>query len=192
MTEKPIIFSGPMVRAILDGGKTQTRRVIKPQPPAGQYVAGCSWNKSKFAFWKGSPGKSCGCTCRPVHMAPGYRGERLWVREAFTLIDDMHGDNTVYYMADSDELGPWKSPIHMPRKYCRLFLDVKAVRVERLQDISEADAKAEGCNGFDEDGIKFNAQTGFRALWNTINDKRGYGWSVNPWVWVVEFEKVAA
>ena len=191
MTEKPIIFSGPMVRAILDGGKTQTRRVIKPQPPAGQYVAGCSWNKSKFAFWKGSPGKSCGCTCRPVHMAPAYRGDRLWVREIWFSPPKPH--NGLWgWQADGEH--PHcrdyrvRPSIHMPRKYCRLFLDVKAVRVERLLNITCGDLRAEGMNNkYIHDNL-----TDYRKLWDSLNKKRGFGWKENPWVWVVEFEKVAA
>lgn len=145
MTDRPIIFSGPMVRALLEGRKTQTRRVLRPQPPEGlmpecMAVAG---------------------EAQPI--GAGYaRGDRLWVREAWCVDDDNHH----HYKASSyvpprvgamatsrgesgQSLARWRSPIHMPRWASRLTLVVTDVRVQRLQEISEADALAEGIERVD-------------------------------------------
>ena len=195
MTEKPIIFSGPMVRSILDGGKTQTRRVINLKIGGGKLSAkaiGFTQSDQMPLCWYGhiaGGGPTDGFI--DEFLCPyGQPGDRLWVREAFCR--DL--DRTLCYRADEvpyhAELTRWKSPRYMPRKFCRLFLDVKAVRVERLQDISEADAKAEGV--IPDEWPRRHWSDYFVPAWESLNEKRGYGWSVNPWVWVVEFEKVAA
>ena len=196
MKERPILFSGPNVRAILGDHKTQTRRVINPQPFAVK--GGSAWREDLHRI-----------TCRY-----GQSGDRLWVRETF-VVDYEIGEGTrgevppaVFYRATDDGktnftpgMEMWKPSIHMPRNFCRLVLDVKAVRVERLQDISEEDARAEGnpmnCKGEiyespspEQDSRQGYGRYSFALTWESLNKKRGYGWSVNPWVWVIKFERV--
>lgn len=186
MKERPILFSGEMVRAILEGRKTMTRRVIKPQP-AGEWAA---------------PGK----TACPY----GQPGDRLWVRETWRKTnwtdEPNRGEWRVFWRAtekeDSRNNGLWRPSIHMPRWASRILLEVVSVRVERVQDISEEDARAEGVewqnerpcwvNYLDREDWSPTARDSFRTLWDSINAKRGYGWDANPWVWVVEFKKIEA
>lgn len=204
MKERPILFSGPMVRAILEGRKTQTRRVVKPQPSDPNWVMlrGSSIDKSDETFFS--------CPYGPV-------GTKLWVRESFRL-SDTYRDCACYepcsckngvpiYAADfsnDPEMGPFKPSIHMPRWASRITLEVTGVRVEGLQDISEEDAKAEGMfERKSEDGMsgfgghdgpnipaEYTFRFAFKDLWNRINDERGFGWDFNPWVWVVEFKRI--
>lgn len=182
---KPIIFSTPMVQAILDGRKTQTRRVIKPQPNSKAEYKGTEIGKHVFEtdidMW---------------HIKSPYQpGQVLWVRETWSMIDDMPYDNYVYrtdYGTTEDDSFPpsmfkWKPSIHMPREAARIFLRVKNVRVERLQDITAHDAIREGM----ESEIPFDTVDEFKELWNNLNAKRGYGWDTNPWVWVVKFERIS-
>jgi hypothetical protein len=164
MTERPILFSAPMVRALLDGTKTQTRRPCKPANEHGlSYVVGpfeerADLGAGRFGDEEGDLTFSC---------AYGQPGDRLWVRETFALsVVDPDGGSPqdepenwdIIYRADPDQPGggwtdgdgnaiaaPWKSSIHMPRWASRILLEIVSVRVERLQDISEADADAEGC-----------------------------------------------
>ena len=200
MKERPILFSGPMVRAILDGSKTQTRRVCKVQPKGSNYLREavddeCYPDKGKqfvhSTYYSNMLAR--------VYCPYGESGDRLWVRETFCVVDDpAEREPVVDYRADGierimDKLPAghkktrrWKPSIHMPRKFCRLLLDVKAVRVERLNAITCGDVRAEGF----PNGIQQNLRE-FKGLWDSFNEKRGYGWSVKPWVWVVEFEKVA-
>jgi hypothetical protein len=197
--ERPILFSGEMVRAILDGRKTQTRRVVLPQPiknPGGKYepsdpVEGMD---GKWHFMSGVVSYAH----NDVRCPFGQPGDRLWVRETFWTDDHAPFAPAVYH-ADSD-WNPgwerrWRSPIHMPRCLSRITLEVTGVRVERVQEISEDDAKAEGVlecarrvAGFDT-GCASHV-CGFRQLWSSLNEKRGYGWDVRPWVWVIEFKRV--
>lgn len=175
MRERPIIFSGESVRAILDGRKVQTRRVIKPVQPRddGRWPAGRD----------------------PVPDCPfGRVGDRLWVRE--TWADHPDGDGPIYRATDptwDDEPGSirWRPPIHMPRWASRLTLEVAGVRVERLQAIDKAGARAEGCHGIDGDGHRGYVPPldQFEAAWDALNGKRA-PWSSNPWVWVVTFRCV--
>ncbi len=167
-----------MVRAILAGQKTQTRRVIKTNASGRAQFKGRNWHL-------GDPNAVLACPF-------GQPGDRLWVRETFKELRaefggiDGHVVNYRAQYADKTEAwrnGPWKPSIHMPRWACRLLLDVKAVRVERLQDISRADAIAEGTVD-----IKTPCMD-FALLWDSLNAKRGYGWDTNPWVWVIEFER---
>lgn len=183
MKERAIIFSGDMVRAILDGEKAQTRRIVKPQPvqynrpdwPVTHgwrevpHVGGweVSWNQNRMTATE-AIGEFC-----PY----GVPGDRLWVREAFFV----SSVGRIIYAADRELLRP-KSPIHMPRWASRITLEVTGVRVQRLQDITEDDARAEG----------FDSLDGFALLWDRINEKCGYGWQDNPWVWAVEFRAVTA
>ena len=189
MKTRPILFSAPMVRAILSGTKTQTRRAVKDRhidaaPPACFF----QWLRERCTY--------------------GKPGDRLWVRETWQAFfdDEVPADRPrgprhtmgiparpdrksfVFYRADGP--GPvhrdgyaanWLPSIHMPRKYSRITLEVTGVRVERLQDISHADAMAEGM-ALDD------AIYDYSRLWEQIN---GTGsWDANPWVWVIEFQRV--
>lgn len=199
--ERPILFSAPMVRAILAGHKTQTRRVVKlPRwfvPPATLGMV---------------PGAILHETVCPY----GQPGDRLWVRETWgqvswtTIIGRPKPPRveTVYragpHSFDRDVPhgwtagNRWRSPIHMPRWASRITLEVTGVRVERVAEITEADAQAEGvAHGnvagldVDIDGDVWNGayRRAFRRLWDSLNTKRGYGWGTNPWVWVMEFRR---
>ena len=198
MKERPILFSGPMVRAILEGRKTQTRRVVKPQPPTafvtvrvedGTQASWCLRNQSAFDLPESA------ADWLTLRCPYGVPGDRLWVRETWGSCTT-NGTVCSGYRADvalrpEIEAGVdrWRPSIHMPRWASRLLLEVKAVRVERLQEISEDDAFAEGISGGDWLG---NPVGTYRELWDSINAKRGHSWESNPWVWVVEFERVAA
>lgn len=214
MKERPILFSTPNVEAILDGEKTQTRRVIKPQPqpnggkglhPIEPYACPDGrWN------WVLS---GTGMGGNPFSCLYGKPGDHLWVREKFqanrpftgNIDHDFTATDFMYYAGDNPryrDKDKWKPSIHMPRVASRITLEITNVRVERLQKISEMDAFAEG---IDTEGDDYNraehAQLGgvsvdggspavfaYKGLWEKIN---GAGsWNVNPWVWVIEFKRV--
>lgn len=178
MKERPILFSGPMVRAILDGQKTQTRRVIKPQPNG---------------LWA-APGKT---TC-PF----GQPGDRLWVRETHYVCSN----NETIYRVDNPPVPidiKWKPSTHMPRRTSRINLEITGIRVEKLQDITEENAIAEGLekaytgwrdyrSGWVKQHHLSDPVDSFRTLWDSINGRRGYGWGVNPFVWVIKFRMIKA
>jgi hypothetical protein len=203
--EHPILFSAPMVRAILEGRKTQTRRVVKPQPPL--HFRHCWYDAPKYGFAL-KDAMLCDSWFK-VKCPYGYRNHKLWVRETFSLAQVVTplGANANYiaYRAtyndtDAPMLGVWKPSIFMPRWVSRITLEVTNIRVERLQDISEEDAMAEGLtwwiaqNGkvhygeFIADVWETKAARAYARLWDTINAKRGYSWESNPFVWVVEFK----
>lgn len=191
MREKPILFSGEMVRAILDGRKTQTRRVVKGNPNHLHF----SPFACKADDYHDEHGNQYSCPY-------GARGTRLWVRETFALGPGYNGEppgsapdwSCVWYRADGKQrhkrrnpgarAGKWRPSIHMPRWASRITLEVKDVRVERVQDISYDYAVSEGVR---YDTTPLDA---FIWLWDSINAKRGHGWDTNPWVWVVEFKRV--
>lgn len=208
MNEKPILFSAAMVLAILEGRKTQTRRVVNPQP-----MEDFSWARrgAKYpsTFYKNLDVMQ---TWMRKDCPYGQPGDRLWVKETFKCEELEHyGEDGVRFRADgvfrgiensreaSDkwadayrEGGKWRPSIFMPRWASRIILEVVNVRVERVQEIREADAKAEGAtldNSGRLEGIG-NFVDGFAIIWDKINKKRGFGWDVNPWVWVVEFKVV--
>lgn len=227
MADHPIIFSGPMVRAILEGRKTQTRRVLKPQPFSGGYidrevdcttVHGRSFGETP-CFRFGAMAVGGGAFRTEVHEVPYGQGDRLWVRETWqseASYDDLSpasfgGEEPLRYAADGShqtwgypaisKIGRLRSPLHMPRWASRLTLIVEDVRVQRLQEISETDAKAEGVThqkggrylcGFDDEGeiTCRNPVTAFGWLWNSINAKRGYDWVRNPWVVAITFSPI--
>jgi len=190
MMERPILFSAPMVRALLDGTKTQTRRLVKPQP---RRVDGGVPFGDAPAWAHAEPGSA-------VMRCPyGKRGERLWVRETWARDDE---DGALMYRADLGrdmnadawEQGRlegvpryrWKPSIHMPRTASRMTLEVTGVRVERLHQISRGDAMAEGCPFANmQDGE--SPVRWYEYLWRAINGPDS--WDANPWVWVVEFRK---
>ncbi|WP_313217471.1 hypothetical protein [Stenotrophomonas sp.] len=214
--ERPILFNGAMVRAILSGEKTQTRRALRPQPYIDANGNFC-WNGSNFGQdTAGVPLARTLASQIPssrngrVFCPFGQPGDRLWVRESWQFEINAMGsareeDGPFVYAADTYQTGRrieerWRPSIHMPRWACRLVLEITAVRVERLQAISEADAKAEGvqpdqvrminlfgCTGEERaDAYRRAAARPFRELWTST----GGDWDSNPWVWVIEFKKV--
>ena len=176
--ERPILFSGPMVRAILEGRKTQTRRVVKLPKDASPYA------ELHHIDLLGNAVFTDGSVVRAFAQA----GTRLWVRETWSGT----GMDVVYKSDDLSswrQLSPWRPSIHMPRWASRITLEVTGVRVERLQDISEEDAKAEGSKIMNHDDIGWHSyQRGFQTLWESINGPGS--WDADPWVWVVEFKHI--
>jgi hypothetical protein len=207
MSEKPIMFSTPMVKAILEGRKTMTRRVVNPQPVLEPAHDGFP----DFWHWKDCRWADGGLGCPQSGIddyAPYKPGDILWVKETWSgFFKETNGEGEYIYKADEDRVSHefrWDSPVSMPREAARLFLEVKSVRIERLQNITEEDADAEGfpekfcigcgaCAGGDcYDPIRF-----FKDLWNSLNAKRVdtekkpvYSWESNPWVWVIEFKRI--
>jgi hypothetical protein len=227
--ERPILFSGEMVRAILDGRKSQTRRVVKPTPSwsamdpykyGGQKV---DWQRmdwirpyvgiSDCRGWFTAGLKTSGNGCWGHFRCPyGKPGDRLWVRESWTI----KNGGGIIYRADGVEgflraypneekvnypLLRWKPSIHMHRQSSRITLEITNVRVERLRDISEVGAKAEGVPIDDSpcDHIRHTCESisclgpGYRSsfcdLWEKINGKK-HPWESNPFVWVIEFRRL--
>jgi len=210
---KPIIFSGPMVRAILDGIKTQTRRVIKPQPKYWQRGFLKGEDKPCALYWwekNGTPARGMELREITEYCPHGQPGDILWVRETwYECFDGLDGCDFDGYVADGEKpCGPCRATafeamsigyrskrpsIFMPRWAARLFLRITDVRVERVQDITEEDARAEGVEKMHIDDLGQTWKThrrGFESLWDTINAKRGYSWDTNPWVWVITFERI--
>lgn len=235
--ERPILFLAPMVRAILEGRKTVTRRPVKIQPRSKADIG---------SYGLGQPFIRNPDVTKPNPECPyGRPGDRLWVRETWGVIShdfDEHGNmidwepdrpaspiremrfgqgyysGHAIYRADGeavwagdddgggDDRSAWKPSIHMPRVVSRILLEITDVRVERLQDISEAQAIAEGivgvafrpddgwpiCTGYmvgpddGKTGLETTAAKAFAGLWDSV----GGDWEANPWVWVVEFKRV--
>lgn len=207
MKERPILFSAPMVQAILDGRKTQTRRIVRiPEIVRSEGLDNGLTTIEWLDKHESGPGFYAWMTEYPdegsasVKCPYGIPGDRLWVREAFgfTL---RNRKPYVYYKIDPDNLipvgtiHPYKEfkgypSIHMAKWLCRITLEITEVRVQRLQEISEEDAKAEGCRLTISFHLSrsFTAREQFRELWESIN---GAGsWAANPWVWCVSFKKV--
>lgn len=224
MKECQILFNGPMVRAILERRKTQTRRVCRLQP---HDAAGMVWWPDGAGTDTGTSGGAPGIYLKKCPY--GELGDRLWVREAFaySVIDpeglppeDDPENYDIIYRSTYQQGGwwtdgegnaikaPWKPSIHMPRWASRITLEITGVRVERLQDISEEDARSEGIamrqisNGdprtgcrdvfglsCDDNAWASSASQAYKDLWESI---KGPGsWESNPWVWVVEFKRVS-
>ncbi|MFV8874496.1 hypothetical protein ABQ359_22235 [Serratia fonticola] len=209
MKERPVLFNGDMVRAILDGRKTQTRRMVKPQREGPVWSAKPAQNpryeRHTHDWWLPTGTK-------PYSALPpcpyGAVGDRIWVRETFmdltgTGIEAITGQFEGYaYRADTPpgSLGDetrkeyklkWTPSLHMPRSACRLVLEITGVRVERLNDISNDDAKAEGYPAEREaDGGSCDPWLWFRDLWDGIYPEQTF--KDNPWVWVIEFKRVEA
>jgi hypothetical protein len=184
--ERPILFSGPMVRAILDGSKTQTRRMVKDAQPAG--IGRCHWSNTGWAHLR----LSGGCSCQPVHCPHGTPGDRLWVRETWAHERDGTGcpdDTGVLYRATDpgwDDEGTglrWRPSIFMPRIASRILLEITDVRVQRLQEISDEDARAEGY-----DRSHAFPREWFALLWERIHGPGS--WHANPWVWAITFRRL--
>lgn len=215
MKERPILFSGEMVRAILDGRKTQTRRVIKPQPifikdldglGIGEFLG---WHKSKVEFIDSIHGSL------ERHCPYGQPGDRIWVRETFAARfeydqckpTEIHPTQNIFYLADGktdiekrypeiehSSRGKWRPSIFMPHWASRITLEIVNVRVERVQDISDEDAISEGVTlemrGRGLSRKPRGPRMAYARLWDSINAKRGYGWDTNPFVWCIEFNRV--
>lgn len=206
---KPILFSTEMVQAILAGRKTQTRRVIKDLD--GINLSDLVPGDRDFLKTKGFFQLLLKTDFeKAITLKPKYKiGDILWVRETYIDVgekaDQYFGGVRFHYKVNQDFVGcwPWKPSIFMPKEAARIFLKVTNVRVERLQDISEEDAIAEGAKDYlNRDDLKMlkdldwvikrpfgNYQFGFLALWQSINAKK-HPWESNPWVWVYEFEKI--
>ncbi len=200
MKEKPILFNAEMVRAVLGGKKTQTRRVIKPQP---QWDEPTSTIEGRWADYNDAHLINyalfyCAGLPMGVRCPYGQPGDQLWVRETFNAdwcsgtLYKADGGSAVEAGYDSEP--KWKPSIHMPRWASRINLLVKDIRVERVQDITLADVLEEGVpstDRYDYDPVdETRERCKFSDLWDSINEKRGYGWKVNPWVWVVNFERL--
>lgn len=215
-TERPILFSSEMIRAILDGRKTQTRRVVKPQPLQEHNLWWDDDGDPGDGSYLGVAVHECdekGGSPEYIPCPYGVPGDRLWVRETFQCDPasyERHDTEKVFYQATMPPgLKHLRPSIFMPRWASRITLEVTGVRVERVQEISEKDAVGEGLYVWQQDedpdgqydprthyGIKIgdvwetDPRFTFRRLWDSINVKRGFGWDVNPWVWVVEFKRL--
>lgn len=216
MTERPILFSGEMVRAILDGRKTQTRRVIRPQPKSLINGWPTTPDRRQKPFrvrvpfvTSGAGGTGFGSRAEDVYPSKmktcsyGIVGDRLYVREQWQRCPTCgilnYGASTKLHACweCDNELGGWKPSIHMFKEYSRIKLLVTDVRVELVQDITAEDCKAEGVQLTISDLNTVHAYDKpktliwrFSQLWNSINYKRGFGWDVNPWVWAITFEVI--
>lgn len=202
MKTRPILFSTPMVQAILEGRKTQTRRVIKPQP-----IVGDNWFK-----WEGRRPKAKRATgaifCTGPNMSPasditslpysspyGIPGDVLWVRERFLRNADFMTRNEYPFLYYTDvkpehknaKAWRWKPSIHMPKEAARIFLEITDVRVERLKDISRGDCMSEGCP-FPNIAKETDPVSWFSRLWMSINGVES--WHNDSWVWVIEFKRI--
>ncbi|EMQ0913133.1 morphogenetic protein [Raoultella ornithinolytica] len=196
MKERGMIFNGEMVRAILDGRRTQTRRPIKWKQTRfteiGEREDGSKWPWSEDAdhacdFW---------------HPCPfGAVGDRIWVRETWARYNIDQNSHDIAYRAttpeDWPEEGRWRPSIHMPRWASRILLEITNVRVERLNSISQEDAQAEGMeltgwrptySDQDSGGEAWTPYDNFAQLWESIYGEES--WKANPWVWVIEFKRV--
>lgn len=218
---KPILFNTEMVQAILEGRKTQTRRLLQFKMRDGRNPCFSGYSVGEYCTGEIKSGAvlysrrgDMGWEQVTERVIPRYLpGDILWVRETWNDLSNNEGN--FVYLADGDKglkdkfFGvlttkdiKWKPSIHMPKASARIFLKVTDVRVERLQDITEEDAKAEGIGlaGYlgaskhghrDSSGCTITGSlTLFKGLWDSINAKRGFGWDTNPWVWVIQFERV--
>jgi hypothetical protein len=199
MKHIPILFSTPMVQAILEGRKTMTRRVVNEKTPLGNWeetVKHCRYGKPEDVLWVRE-------TWKPKYVKGGLDGFRLQYPQVYPWFYSADGESENGY-------GSWKPSIHMPKEACRIFLKVTDVRVERLHDISEEDALSEGvkrdeilhhirykdyysdAKGYGHPEYDFptvpTATESFISLWMKINGEES--WGVNPWVWVVSFERI--
>lgn len=222
MKSKPILFSGPMVRAILEGRKSKTRRIMKPQPSELFHPSKCERYYPSITDKNGecAPGREI-FGCYDINGEDeGYKckwepGDHLWVRETWAPHDaeaiESKDSSMIYYRADDytkhQSDGPWKPSIFMPRWASRITLEITNIRVERLQEISGADAVAEGIyqftggslagmqevNTWDGRNYFYDPETRaevteYWGLWESINGPGS--WEANPYVWVIEFKRL--
>ncbi|CNE25336.1 ASCH domain-containing protein [Yersinia enterocolitica] len=190
MNEKPILFNAEMVQAILSGRKTQTRRIMGNQPAGQDLETVHVRHNDDFNFqWYGNLGESSYFPC-PL----GKPGDQLWVRETW----NKHG-GLITYRADHDWIeemrkatvcpAKWVPSLHMPRWASRINLLITGVRVERLKDISEQDALAEGVSANEHSPARYVFGSLWQSIYGADNPK---SWQANPWVWVIEFERMEA
>lgn len=212
MKERPIHFTGEMVKAILEGRKTQTRRVIRlprwamPPNEDGEFEIDDVFVNGERREWPYAIARNTGCFAA-IQCPYGAIGDRLYVTETWQAICDglwWHQmpkvDRGVMNWGVTNPIEPafdlepprWVSGRFMPRWASRIMLEVVNVRVERVQDISDADIVAEGApkNVCWPIGYSSQLVNWYRTLWDTINAKRGYGWDENPWVWAISFKAV--
>ncbi|AXF59324.1 hypothetical protein DVA43_07090 [Leclercia sp. W6] len=204
ITERGMIFNAEMVRALLDGRKMQTRRIMKVQPDTPEFglrriIESSIANEIGMYFWSQDDARGIKARSKPFSCPYGGVGDRIWVRETWAEAGAGAPDLKLYranypaHVPSHYENVPpaeeirWTPSIHMPRCASRILLEITDVRVERLNSISEEDAKAEGaptecCVIGDKHFL------GFRSLWKNIygNDS----WQANPWVWVIEFKRI--
>lgn len=183
MNMKQILFNTEMVRVIMEGRKTVTRRVVKPQPKGAHTVLDCDDYEQTFDMLCGNGGEGgVFLDWAETIKAPCWAGDILWVRE--TWAKNPFGDGYIYPTEVPGAGQKWKPSIHMPREAARIFLLVTCIRVERLQDCGNMQVKDEGCVSCSQ----------FARVWDsTIKpaDLHLYGWEANPWVWVIEFERIS-
>ena len=202
---KPILFSTPMVIAILDGRKTQTRRVIKDKDITNWFDIDADGKAIAYID------QATGDSYPPTHKARNKPGDILWVRETWSKDENGEYVYRTNYGTTEDDSFPssmfkWRPSIHMPREAARIFLRVTNVRVERVQEITEDEVFAEGLSPWDDRCADENWRPtfndpdiggspqmiqGFSILWDELYKKRGYSWESNPWVWVYEFERIS-
>ena len=238
---KSILFNDEMVRAILDGRKTKTRRPLKPQPDDDAKIMIGEMGSSKGVAFIGN--STSGGHVTRIVSPYGQVGDRLWIRETFCLEHQVESDQPppftdgrpILYLRDGIECSKeeaeiwiqphyratdptpelsyedtdgeptvkWKPSIHIPRWASRITLEIVDVRIERVQEITEEEARKEGiidggcinCGRNEPCGCpspKPDARDGFANLWEKMYAKKGFGWYDNPWVWVIDFEKESA
>ncbi len=200
MKERPILFSTEMVKAILDGRKTMTRRIIKRQPSeeVGEFLRGCWPCRRKQYEYMGDPEQGHEVSLKPY----AFIGDCLWLRETWkptrnmtalqpkrTYIRYKAGDSRIEIQHDfvcgGQDSERWRSGRFLKKIYSRITLEITDVRVERLQDITEEDALKEGFIV----SIPYTAAEKFALLWDNLYKKKPEYWGANPWVWVISFKR---
>lgn len=203
---KPILFNTDMVRAILEGVKTETRRLVKPIPPENARLELIGDRRHAMDLSIEIPGPND----RRIYTPRYLPGDILYVREKFAC-DGFDGEESIYvYWTDVDdcdrvvwgdleesEWAPssdyhWRPSIHMPKEAARIFLRVTDLRVERLQEITEIEARSEGAEMIQIARELWSYRKGFEKIWNSTlkhMDHIRYGWAANPWVWVISFKR---
>ena len=207
--EYPILYTADSVRAYLEDRKTQTRRVMNPQPPRHWSIPPARFFQGHFNEW------GCHVNSDSIRCPYGQAGDTLWVREKYALkpqydllsakeIVEFYGiRKDIYYetLTKCFWAGKTRPSIHMPRWASRLTQTITGVKVERLADLTEEDARGEGVepasyqtthgwrNYVNPGCIATTARTSYESLWNKLNRQRGYGWESNVWVWVISYPK---
>lgn len=199
MKERPILFSAPMVRAILDGMKSQTRRTVKNRGhlPEFRGPRGCEddaecwgWENPDTGLHIGIIPSSSNGYKDSILCPYGVIGDRLWVRETWADLPHglnySEGESTLVFRADGDIAIKWRPSIFMPRRASRITLEITNIRVERLNEISRGDCMAEGCPFPNmQDGP--NPRDWYKDIWETLNGKGSFD---DRWVWVIEFKQL--
>ena len=185
MKERPILFNTDMVRVILDGRKTQTRRLVTPRFREGDagynVVSDSNGNRLYIEYFDEDEGGT-----NRYMQPPCFIGDHLYVREAFavditrTMYRANYGDNEKFYQGGREIRMKWKPSIHMPKERARIWLCVKRVQIEKLQEITEENARREGCADREE----------FARVWNGTVRAEEDRWEGNPWVWAITFERI--